>query len=178
MQVILRRSAFACLVAGSVGCREHDNWIPPTQLATAEVADALIPDTGRAAAAPPPRPAAPGYGEYMALEPSDRIFDHYAHLTLELLRVRTRLERLDEHKYVRWIRDYDQEIRALMAIWCADALAGYGGDLAHTPIADLFPLQYVESAVSARCGGLWVGGKIQRGRAWMVGYRGIPDAGP
>jgi hypothetical protein len=65
-----------------------------------------------------------------------------------------------------------------MAIWCPGTIKGYGVDLAHTPVADLFPLHDVEAASSAPCGGLWVGGKFQWGRAWTPGYRGVPDAGP
>ncbi|MBK9030668.1 MAG: hypothetical protein IPL61_04905 [Myxococcales bacterium] len=114
----------------------------------------------------------------MALEPTQRVFEHYAQIVHELLRVRTRLERLDSQKYARWTREYDQDIRTLMALWCPNTLGDNNIDLANTPIADLFPLAYVETAQALRCDALIVDGTIQRGRAWTATAHRSPDGGP
>ena len=118
-------------------------------------------------------------------DPAERVVAMSRALDLELgsaaftaLRVRRLVSEMTDWRRDTWQQIVDQRIRYTVAAWCGNPFPRPERtvDVFATPVEDMFPVDVLEDATAAYCGGLIVDGRAIPGPAW-AGRDAPADAG-
>ncbi len=136
-----------------------------------------LPPVRPAPIPPAPSPGDPGYPDYFAASPLIEAQEQVALATLGFARARKRLSDLDAILNAARIRRLDEIIRALLKVHCSHEISNAHVDVDQIPVEQLFPLRYVEQAVTTTCVGLRLKHRIVETDIWT--YKpDAPDAAP
>ena len=159
------RSLLWLLLLG-VACRgDRHVPAPPAPLADATPYKSYIVPAQPPPPYEPPRPGSPDYPRFHAWEPYGEREEAIQQALLLTLRARQRLLALDPDGDFGPNVDLDREIKDLTSALCWSWFRGRRPDLGLLEVAELYPLEFVEQANTARCGGLVVNGRLRPGPA-------------